>query len=268
MKYILLFLVAVMGDSLLSRDVSAQTKMFDSITFQLNDICIDTSIYPKDNFKSRIWSFVCDSEAIVGDSLLMFQKTGGKSGDIIMIYDSVTKTIDSLVFQEVFGDRYGGEHTYMTFSNVSYKEDFISFELIFDSTDLKKSFFSYYQNIHGFAGQGSFYSWTYTYLPIFLASTSVTISFKKHIAVNSVKRNFTNVANLSLFPSPVNSSLNIHLQNPDDNQLIITDLLGRKMLTRQIGDGEEDISVNIASLLKGVYWVRVGSRIQKFIVQH
>ncbi len=65
----------------------------------------------------------------------------------------------------------------------------------------------------------------------------------------------------------VHSALNIHLQNSDDNKLIITDLLGREVFTWQIGDGEEDISLNVASLLNGVYWVRVGSRVQKFIVQ-
>ncbi len=69
--------------------------------------------------------------------------------------------------------------------------------------------------------------------------------------------------NIRLYPNPASSSLTLTSVNAI-NSLIITDLLGQTVYTRQFSS--QQVRIDVADLPKGIYFVKVnGSAIRKFV---
>ena len=82
------------------------------------------------------------------------------------------------------------------------------------------------------------------------ASFTVTVSGVAPVASNSSKTFAT------LFPNPASNVLNIHLNNsPNNNELIITDILGNE-ITKKTLTGIDN-SINISTWKKGIYFYRL-----------
>ena len=185
---------------------------------------------------------------------------------LVLVLDTVKHMFTQFTYY--FHQMYGGDGhpdllEHLSLTNVAYINTANGYEL--NVSDMPDSTFLYEKSSYydGFGGSGedrikSLHG---------LGGGKCSVSIVGFLGQTTVDKN-TLTNEILLNPNPVVSTLNIHLQNPDSNKLIITDLLGREVLNRSIGEGEEDISLNVASLLKGVYWVRIGSRVQKFIVQH
>lgn len=63
------------------------------------------------------------------------------------------------------------------------------------------------------------------------------------------------IEGLNLYPNPVNSSriVNISTKNDSDKEIIIFDLLGKKVLQTQLSTRE----LNVANLIPGVYIIKI-----------
>jgi hypothetical protein len=73
----------------------------------------------------------------------------------------------------------------------------------------------------------------------------------------------SNTGEISIYPNPANTELNIAATDKI-NQLAITNLLGQTVFTQHYND--EKVSVNVSGLPPGVYFVKVnGSEVRKFV---
>jgi hypothetical protein len=78
-----------------------------------------------------------------------------------------------------------------------------------------------------------------------------------------VKQFAGNSNQISIYPNPASTMLHVELKRPNETaQIQISNALGQELINTQ----EKDIDVS--NLPNGVYFVRVGNSMQKFVVQH
>lgn len=89
-------------------------------------------------------------------------------------------------------------------------------------------------------------------LMVFLCSLSIHAQATKQ-QVNP--NNPSVIEGLNLYPNPVNSSriVNISTKNDSDKEIIIFDLLGKKVLQTHLSTKE----LNVSSLMPGVYIIKI-----------
>ncbi|MCX6148072.1 MAG: T9SS type A sorting domain-containing protein [Candidatus Kapabacteria bacterium] len=77
----------------------------------------------------------------------------------------------------------------------------------------------------------------------------------------------TNSLLFDLFPNPTSDILNIHLQNDFiySQKVQIFDLLGQKLLEKDIPIGSENIEINISNFLSGIYLLKIGDEVQRVV---
>ena len=285
MKYSIFILFFIFIELMLNTKVYSQQSGVDSIEIRFKGLQVykyyinERSHYRDSSkfFKFAQWSLLVKSETMINDTVRYTSNTQLEEpykldvrehhAYFITVFHKGLPVIDSFYF--LYSERYnypsGLRNLIIKFVNAPLIENDSVIKIQLDSSSIKSGIF-YYQDIITIYNRTNESGEYYT--NVLDTNCSVVVTFYKHHPNAYTKQPTTTSGNYFIFPTIASSSLNIHLQNPDDNKLIITDLLGREVLNRSIGEGEEDISMNVASLLKGVYWVRVGSRVQKFIVQH
>ena len=88
----------------------------------------------------------------------------------------------------------------------------------------------------------------------------------------SLKDNILNSASISVYPNPATETLHVNFEKATDNSIIsVLDNLGRSVYSSEIKAGQSVHDIDVTTLNKGVYYVRIychgDSVIKKFVVQ-
>ena len=85
---------------------------------------------------------------------------------------------------------------------------------------------------------------------------------------------FDNIDNNSLsfnvYPSPAKDYITINIDRPEENCVVsVLDNMGRSLISTKIGKSERQTTLNVSSLISGVYFIRLysnkNSYVQKFV---
>ena len=68
---------------------------------------------------------------------------------------------------------------------------------------------------------------------------------------------------LSVWPNPASGTL--HVRNAKGGLLQVVDVTGRQVMVRQLPGNEDEVSLDISSLSAGIYFVKTGGGIAKFV---
>ncbi len=80
---------------------------------------------------------------------------------------------------------------------------------------------------------------------------------QKEIGLKTVKFELENAAQISVYPNPVSTILNIGFEDGNYNTLEITDLLGRIILTKSINIKDTESSLNVSHLSPATYIINL-----------
>ena len=71
----------------------------------------------------------------------------------------------------------------------------------------------------------------------------------------------------TFYPNPTIDIINIHLQNEvsSSQKVQIFDLLGQKLLEKDIPIGSDNIEVDISNFLSGIYLLKIGDEVQRVV---
>ena len=98
-----------------------------------------------------------------------------------------------------------------------------------------------------------------------LSSISFSISKTKILAVKS---SADSKSLLSLTPQPASDYINIDIfPMYSTDAVFIFDLLGRMVMSNKILPMSSHMQVNVSSLPPGIYYLRAGNQMQKFVIQ-
>ncbi len=284
MKYSLLFSTLFVA-LVFHTNVYSQIVRFDSVEIRFKGLQVNHYYHSlgghcngessNSYFDTKRWVLNIKTDTTIIDTTILTSNTqfGGSdvtwhNGNFFTVFNSNGATIDSFLFhyEESYNSHSASRNIIIKFVNVNYIEDNSVVIILIDSSIIKKSRF-YYNDLTTYYSKGECEIGEY-FTTVLDTNCSAVVTFYKHDPNSYTKQLPTTSSDNFIFPTLASSSLNIHFQNLTDDKLVIGDLLGREVLVRDIAEGGVDFSVNVASLLNGVYWCRVGSRVQKFIVQH
>ena len=73
------------------------------------------------------------------------------------------------------------------------------------------------------------------------------------------------IAEINIYPNPAKDYLKIEIQEYIDDNLIITDITGKTLITKAVTSN--NIEIDVSSLNSGLYLIKVGGYIGKFIIK-
>ena len=73
------------------------------------------------------------------------------------------------------------------------------------------------------------------------------------------------IAEINIYPNPTKDFLKIEIQEYIDDNLIITDLTGKTLITKAVTSN--NIEIDVSSLNSGLYLIKIGGYIGKFIIK-
>jgi hypothetical protein len=73
------------------------------------------------------------------------------------------------------------------------------------------------------------------------------------------------IAKINIYPNPAKDFLKIEIQEYIDDNLIITDLTGKTLITKAVTSN--NIEIDVSSLNSGLYLIKIGGYIGKFIIK-
>ena len=68
-----------------------------------------------------------------------------------------------------------------------------------------------------------------------------------------------------IFPNPASTTVSLQLANQQEKDITIFDILGRNILSYKLEPGELT-NLDISSLPPGIYYLRAGNQMQKFVI--
>lgn len=71
-----------------------------------------------------------------------------------------------------------------------------------------------------------------------------------------------------IYPNPANETIYVHLTDIKEGQFIVSDLLGRPILSQLISEDENLIEINVSDFPNGVYNLSIDKENYRFIVAH
>lgn len=73
------------------------------------------------------------------------------------------------------------------------------------------------------------------------------------------------IAEINIYPNPAKDFLKIEIQEYIDDNLIITDITGKTLITKTVTSN--NIEIDVSSLNSGLYLIKIGGYIGKFIIK-
>ena len=73
------------------------------------------------------------------------------------------------------------------------------------------------------------------------------------------------IAEINIYPNPAKDFLKIEIQEYIDDNLIITDITGKTLITKAVTSN--NIEIDVSSLNSGLYLIKIGGYIGKFIIK-
>ena len=93
---------------------------------------------------------------------------------------------------------------------------------------------------------------------------TITKDFLQNLGVSTNQGKNT----LSLYPTPVATVLTVDVPNSMEVKTIsVLDILGRSMISSPIDRMNNKLEMNVSSLPPGIYYLRAGDQMQKFVIQ-
>lgn len=77
----------------------------------------------------------------------------------------------------------------------------------------------------------------------------------------------TTTSFLQLYPNPATNEIRFSTTNANESTLEITDATGRVVLTKSLDPSSREHTVNISALTFGIYFVRVGEKVERVVVE-
>jgi hypothetical protein len=93
-----------------------------------------------------------------------------------------------------------------------------------------------------------------------------TIIFFGHVPLNDVKRKAER-DQMICTPNPASNFVSVATEDVTVKDIAFFDILGRTMLTHQANNAAENIRFDVSSLPPGIYYLRAGNQMQKFVIQ-
>ena len=105
----------------------------------------------------------------------------------------------------------------------------------------------------------------YGIYPIYAYPMEITpVNEPDQTGINSVDN-----TNVSVFPNPANSVVNITCQPlQSSSEAIVYDLAGRKIFTQSIPAGSDNIQINTSSFANGIYLLHISGDVVKIAIRH
>lgn len=185
-----------------------------------------------------------------------------------MVLDTIPLYIKSMKYSEIVFNV--GDHVetyYLKIDNIQLQETGFAFECIIDGAQIlehsvRDSNYNYVSIISGNQ------SWT----DIYEFADSVTSASRIYFLIGKSSLLSTHPSptqeneNLHVYPNPTTGTLFVSLPEQRGSEVVFMDVLGRTLFSlpaRETGTLQLDLS----SLTSGIYWLRVGSEMQKIIIQ-
>lgn len=70
---------------------------------------------------------------------------------------------------------------------------------------------------------------------------------------------------MTIAPNPANDVLVISDKGKGIREIEIVDLFGRRVLKSEVRGQRSEVSINVASLSPGIYFLKVGNEVRKFV---
>ncbi|MBE6336049.1 MAG: T9SS type A sorting domain-containing protein [Lentimicrobiaceae bacterium] len=83
----------------------------------------------------------------------------------------------------------------------------------------------------------------------------------EHVSVDDIAYS----SRLEIYPNPANDFVTIKTHNNIGDLITISDISGRMLITEEVT--ADDIQINIADLVKGLYIIKVGDKSEKLIIR-
>ena len=93
-----------------------------------------------------------------------------------------------------------------------------------------------------------------------LGSNSITLYVDECTGISELKNKDNE---FRIYPNPVNEILNVEFGGVKNAQIFVYDVCGKEIMSNQIERGVSQI--NVSALAKGIYFIKIEARIQKFV---
>jgi hypothetical protein len=188
------------------------------------------------------------------------------------MYDSVSNVVDSFYyydFEPWNGGIYGNHsHKMIHFVHSEMSISPNTREINLDSSGLKNGNFYYHYGGGGKTGSGSNYSYeSQDFIGKIIPTSHVRIIFYNHVPQSSVKINGAHGSSLCIYPNPAAMTLSIVMPDASVPNPEIFDMLGRKLISFENSTLDLPLQINISSLPPGIYYLRAGNQMQKFVIK-
>ncbi|MEP7235183.1 MAG: T9SS type A sorting domain-containing protein [Ignavibacteriota bacterium] len=261
-----------MSQVLISGHVFAQPKI-DSIRIQVNNLEVDYSYHHDDGHGNSSTSksvdtispslhFIVATSSLSGDTLLLKNKQNNNCY-IKIIYDSLTNFIDSFYYFSLDNWGVSGHaSTELVFEHSWLKPSMNMLGIDLNSSEMVAGKFWYNYYGAGKDGTGSASGDERIVSKRILPSSSVTVYLYGVMPSNSVLIDVGEKNKFHFFPNPATRVINL-----------VGDFSGAIYITNQIGVevaqliSNQQNQLDVSSLPPGIYYLRAGDQMQKFVIQ-
>jgi hypothetical protein len=270
MRCIFLLFCAIAWQVLSPGSGFAQPQI-DSVRVEMKDL----QFYNSSSYTSFSHGSGSSHETVVSSSnytqIIVQQFTS--AGTIVLVCksrDTIKFMIDTVQnimgsFKEYYSDistDEGSQHS-ISFINATVENVGDNVEVNMDTAALTSDKFSYIYNsiTHSSGGEEDHNSSTYTGS---VPTSHVKVILYKHVPLNSIENSINKMLLFRLFPNPASKFITLYSsENNYYQQASIFDLLGNQVLKKDL----ENLQIDVSSLPPGIYYLRAGNQMQKFVIQ-
>ncbi len=282
MKYIF-FIFSAIGWLLLPPSISYAQIQIDSVRVEMKDIevlycyhnngggggpkfAVDTCYNTLQNIA---WTAPIFNQSNTSDSFALdfYGFPFGGLKKIRLIYDSLTNQLISFQYDYVFASlQDANDSESFRLTNTALISFDSTLEINLDRQGLVSQNFTYHKVRFGMYSGGGRIQETYTYSST-ITSSHLSIVFYKHIPVSSVNSQLTEENRIQVFPNPSSKTLSVVLVGPNSKTSIdVFDILGGKLFSNEYIKSDSPCDVDVSSLPSGIYYLRAGNQMQKFVI--
>jgi hypothetical protein len=226
--------------------------------------------------------YVFDSLKVSNDSITFFKDTSRFDFDsieiikdsLMIIFDSTARVLKKIVFGTYSNFKYPNGLPDPTESNQS--EMFfltnvpvhrVGRDLVGELTgtdilphDLQYS--NYFKSSNLYTGEYSENS--NGLLPLYNDSSGVSIKFST-MGILDVRAQFKQLKEIAIRPNPASTIITVSFSG-QTRDIEFYDLLGRRLIAPILSTNDDEYSCNVSSFPPGIYWLRAGGEVRKFVI--
>ena len=267
------FLITAIGWQLFSAaEIYAQPQI-DSVHVEMKDIFVNKDVHDNgggggpqsayDTYDSSLMNlsrtYLFSNASGVADSFLL-----DGHGSMYLVFDSITNVVDTFNYF-VLGN---SDEESFAFSKGELGEDLNKLEISLDQDALISSRFYYLKSDqYNYSGGGIHRSSTHFRRTV--PTSYFTVTFYKHATISLVGANSTANNDFTINPNPTNKKISISLPKDQISELEVRvfDVLGKEVSIIHISHSTFPLDLDVSSLPPGIYYLRAGNQMEKFVIQ-